>query len=112
MQLCPLYKCGRILATEESRALSVLEEMAKPWFCRPAVAGNHVGSHYQPVVMLQEFIALFQPFCCHPALNVTSPHPQKGQNAFHFLVCICLFRTVSALLRYVAMKLLLGGEYH
>lgn len=67
---------------------------------------------YQPVVMLQEFIALFQPFCCHPALNVTSPHPQKGQNAFHFLVCICLFRTVSALLRYVAMKLLLGGEYH
>lgn len=48
---------------------------------------------------------------CHPAL-VTSPLPPKGQNAFQFLVCICLFRTVSSLLRYIAMKLLLGGEYH
>lgn len=76
LQLCPLCKCRRILQAEESPALSVLEEMAKPWFCRhavaagrgspPAVTGNCVGSQYQPVVMLYlfiKFIALIQPFC-------------------------------------------------
>lgn len=50
----------------------------------------------------------------HPSLAAASLYPSlyisKDQNAFYFLVCICLFRTVLSF-RYVAVKVLLGGEY-
>jgi len=35
----------------------------------------------------------------------------KDQNAFYFLVCLCLLGTLSSFLRYIAVKLLLEGEY-